>query len=496
MRKKRAFVALDLGAESGRVMLAEFDGEHISLSEVYRFANRPARVLDHLHWPLLELWREIKAGLAKVAREHDGEIASIGVDTWGVDFGLLDANGELMRLPYHYRDPQNQGMAAEALRRASREEIFDHTGIQFMEINSLCQLLALLSHDPRALERVSTFLMIPDLFNFWLTGEKTCELTIATTTQCYDPRARDWARPLLTKMGIPTGMFLETIEPGTTVGPILPSVGEETSLRGATVVAPACHDTGSAVVAVPSEGVGHAYISSGTWSVVGIESPEPIINEQTLGWNFTNEGGVCGTTRVLRNVAGLWLVQQCRETWARQGQRISYAELTAMATQAEPFQAVIDPDYPEFLTPGDMPARVQEYCRRTGQQVRNEKGAIIRTILEGLALKYRFQLERLERIVGHELSPIHIVGGGTKNELLNQFTTDVMDRPVVAGPVESTALGNVIMQALSLGEIGSVQEGRDLVRNSFTLKYFHPSADRSEEWSSAYERLLSLSTEY
>ena len=492
MASKRGFVALDLGAESGRAMLAEFDGHRLRLSEVYRFANRAVQVLDHLHWDVLRLWDEIKTGLAKVAALAGHEVASIGLDTWGVDFGLLNRSGELMGLPYFYRDQRTKGMLEEAFRRVPRREIFEQTGIQFMEVNTLYQLLSMVLRDPKALDGVDTFLMMPDLFNYWLTGERTSEFTIATTSQCYDTRRGDWARPLLERMGIPGEMFLDTVPAGTLLGTTWPSLAEETGLQGVRVVAPACHDTASAVAAVPAEGEDWAYISSGTWSVVGVEWPQPVINERTLRWNFTNEGGVRSTTRLLRNVAGLWLVQQCRETWRRKGQSHSYAELTQMAAEASPFQAVIDPDYAEFLSPGDMPARIQAYCEAAGQAAPESKGTIIRIILEGLALKYRLQLERLEQVVGRELSPIHIVGGGTQNRLLNQFAADATGRMVLAGPVEATALGNVLMQALALGQIESLQEGRDLVRRSFEVETYEPGTESPEAWDHAYERLLDL----
>ncbi|MGQ9629400.1 MAG: rhamnulokinase [bacterium] len=490
--RKLKFVAFDLGAESGRAMLAEFDGDRLSLSETYRFENRPVRVLGHLYWDVLRLWGEMKTGLAKISSESGHDIAGIGVDTWGVDFGLLNRGGELMGIPHHYRDQRTRGMLEEAFRRVPREEIFERTGIQFMEINTLYQLLSMVCDDPSFLDDVDTFLMMPDLFNYWLTGERTSEYTIATTSQCYDPRRGDWARSILERMGIPTKMFLDTVQPGTVLGKTLPSLSEETNLREVSVIAPACHDTGSAMAAIPAEGPGFACISSGTWSTVGAECDGPIIDEQTLQWNFTNEGGVCGTIRLLRNVAGLWLVQQCRQTWASRGESYSYDELTQMADEETPFQAVIDPDHSEFLRPGDMPARIQEYCRNTGQPVPSSKGAIVRGILEGLALKYRLQLERLEQILGRRLSPIHIVGGGTKNRLLNQLTADATGRPVLAGPAEATTLGNVSMQLLSLGKIGSLWEGRDLIRRSFPLEAFEPRIEWKEAWDQAYHRLLSL----
>ena len=495
MAKKTRYVALDLGAESGRVMLAEFDGDRLSLSESYRFANRPVRVLDGLHWDVLGLWRDIQTGLGKVSEQSGGDVASIGLDTWGVDYALLSRSGDLIGLPYHYRDSRNHGMTGELLGRASREEIFEQTGTQFMDINTVCQLLSVVRRDPRALDHADTLLMMPDLFNYWLSGERTAEHTIATTTQCYHPGRRVWARRLLDTLGIPVSMFLDTVQPGTELGALWPSVADGVELPRVPVVAPACHDSGSAIAAVPvaANNLYHAfYISSGTWSVVGTEWPEPVINDQALQYNFTNEGAVCSRTRFMTNVAGLWLVQQCRHTWAAEGERYSYADLTAMADDATPFQAVIDVDYAEFLKPGDMPARVREYCGDTGQAAPSERGAIIRTILESLALKYRVQLDRLEAILSRDFPLVHIVGGGTQNDLLNQLTADATCRPVLAGPVEATALGNVLMQALSLGAINSLQQGRDLVRQSFPLKSFEPHSEESGSWDEGYEQLLRL----
>lgn len=492
MAGTRAYAAIDLGAESGRAMLAAFDGSRLSLSEVYRFANRPVRVLDHLHWNVLGLFQDIKAGLARIAAQVGPHISSLGVDTWGVDFALLSRSGGLLGMPFHYRDNRTQGMLDAAFRLAPRAEIFAQTGIQFMEINTLYQLLAMVEHDPQVLSGADVLLMIPDLFNYWLTGEKACELTIATTTQCYDPRRRDWAVSMLERLGIPGRIFLKPIPPGTVLGRLAASVREETQLGAVPVVAPACHDTGSAVAAVPAQNADFAYISSGTWSVVGAELAEPVINDQTLAWNFTNEGGVCGTTRLLRNVAGLWLVQQCREFWARQGEDYSYAELAQMAAQAPALQAVVDPDHADFMRPGDMPALVQAYCRRTGQTVPQTTGEIVRVVLEGLALKYRLQLERLEQIVGRRLAPVHIVGGGTQNRLLNQLTADALGRTVLAGPVEATALGNALLQAIALGDLASLDEGRALVQQSFPIDVYEPRTERQDDWAQALARLKGM----
>ena len=487
------FLAFDLGAESGRAILGQFDGKRIQLSEVHRFPNGPVYLPDGMHWDVLRLWTEIKQSMGLIAREHGGDLAGVGLDTWGVDFGLLDRDGALVSNPYHYRDSRTDGMIDEAFRRVPREEIFEQTGIQFMPLNSLYQLLSMVVSRSPALDIAETFLTMPDLFNYWLTGRKVCEFSNATTTQCYDPRKGDWARPLLEGLDIPTHIFPEIVPPGTILDQLSPSVAEEVGLRpqgGLPVIAPACHDTGSAVAAVPAEGSDFAWISSGTWSIMGAELPEPVINEQSLSFNFTNEGGVCGTFRFSRNIMGLWLVQECRRTWARQGEEFSYDELTQMATQAGPFQAVIDPDYGDFLKPGDMPDRIRAFCQMTNQPVPQSKGAIIRCALEGIALKYRWVLERVEEMLDRRLEPLHIVGGGTQNWLLSQFTADAIGRPVITGPIEATAAGNIVMQAMGLGHLASLEEGREVVRNSFDVVSYEPAG--GSEWDEAYARLLAL----
>ena len=382
-------------------------------------------------------------------------------------------------------------MLDEAFRRVPRAEIFEQTGIQFLQLNSLYQLLAMVTGRSPVLDIAETFLTIPDLLNYWLTGQAVCEFTNATTTQCYNPREGEWAVEMLQKLDIPTHIFPQIVPPGTDLGPLLPYVADEIGPEpgtGPTVIAPACHDTGSAVVAVPAAAPDFAWISSGTWSVVGAEVSAPVINESSLRHNFTNEGGVCDTFRFSRNVMGLWLVQECRRTWAHQGKAYSYDELTEMAAKAEPFLGVIDPDHGEFFKPGDMPARIREFCQTTGQPVPESKGAILRCALEGIVLKYRWVLEQLEEMLGHRLEPLYIVGGGTQNQLLSQFTADAIGRQVITGPIEATATGNILMQMVALGQIDSPQDGRQLVRNSFDLSVFEPG-NRSG-WDEAYMRLL------
>ncbi len=491
MPKATNFLAFDLGAESGRAVVGRFDGERLSLEDVHRFPNGPVRIHNSLHWNVLSLFSEMKRGLAKTIAEHGQEIAGLGIDTWGVDFGLLDRQGTLVGIPYHYRDSRNDGMVEKAFSIAPREEIFEQTGLQFMQLNSLYQLLSMALQKSPALEIATTFLMMPDLFNYWLTGQKVCEYTDASTTQCYNPRAGAWAKPLLEKLGIPTHFFPEIVQPGTQLGPLLPAVAAETGAGAVPVIAPGSHDTASAVAAVPvspQNEAGFAYISSGTWSLVGTETGFPVITPAALAYNFTNEGGVQNTIRLLKNVMGLWLIQECRRTWAQQGEELSYGELTQLAAEAAPFAALVEPDDALFFAPGDMPARLRDFCLRTGQNPPAAKGAFIRCALESLAFKYRWVIEKAEELTGRPILVVHIVGGGSQNRLLNQFTANATGRPVVAGPIEATAIGNILMQMLAVGQIKSLAEGRELVRRSFPVETYQPQ--ETGVWEEAYQRFL------
>jgi len=487
MTNTRNYLAVDLGAESGRTMVGTFAGDHLSLTETHRFGNGPVGLPDGLHWDVLRLWSEIKAGIGISSAKFNKSLESMGLDTWGVDFALLDSQGALLSNPFHYRDERTDGMLQEAFKRMSRAEIFSNTGIQFMQINTLVQLLAMSVQQASLFDVAKTFVTIPDLFNYWLSGEITNEFTNATTTQCFDPRKRAWAAPVLDAMGIPAGLFGPITEPGTPLGNLLPGVAEETGTSGVQVVVPACHDTGSAVVAVPAQNRDFAWISSGTWSIMGAEVQDPCVNDRALEYNFTNEGGVFGSWRLCKNIMGLWLLQECKRTWAHLGEGLSYDEITRLAAEARPFLAVIDPDDNGFLHPGNMPERIQKYCADADQSVPQTRGEIIRVALEGIALKYRWVLERLEELTGKHLNPIHIIGGGTKNRLLNQLTADATCRTVVTGPVEATAIGNVLMQALGLKHLDSLAEARNIVRTSFAPEVYEPK--QSAEWDEAYGRL-------
>jgi rhamnulokinase len=487
MPKTRNYLAIDLGAESGRTILGQLDEGQLSLSETHRFPNGPVRLLDSLQWDVLRLWTEIKKGIT-ITVEGGAQLAGLGLDTWGVDFALLDRNGALLGNPFHYRDTRTDGMVEEAFQYMAREEIFANTGIQFMQFNSLYQLLAMVRTKSPILDVAQTFVTIPDLFNYWLSGEITNEFTNATTTQCLDPIRRDWAYPVLEALNIPTHLFGTVTAPGTLIGTLLPDIADETGAGEVNIVLPACHDTGSAVVAVPAQNQDFAWISSGTWSIMGAEVHQPSLGPKALDYNFTNEGGVFGTWRLSKNIMGLWLIQECRREWQYKGQDHSYDELTQFAAEADPFLAVIDPDDNLFFHHGDMPERIRGYCARTDQRVPQSKGEVIRVALESLALKYRWVLERTEELSGKRLDPIHIIGGGTKNHLLNQLTADATGRTVVAGPVEATAIGNVLMQAIGLGDLNSLAEARTVARNSFPVKEYQPR--RNTAWDEAYRKLL------
>jgi rhamnulokinase len=489
MTAEKSFAAIDLGAESGRVMLAKLSSDNIHLEEVHRFSNGPVKLINGLHWDVLKLFDEIKKGLS-YCQSKVNSIDGIGLDTWGVDFGLLDADDRLIYNPFHYRDPRTDGMLEKTFSMVPREEIFERTGIQFMQINSLYQLMAM--KETPILDSARTFLTIPDLLNFWLTGSKVCEFTNATTTQIFDQRENAWAYGILEALGLPTKIFPEVIQPGTILGNLAKYILLETGLgEEIPVIAPACHDTGSAVAAVPATQSGFAYISSGTWSLVGVETPSPVINSKSLAYNFTNEGGVGGKVRLLKNVTGLWLVQECRRHWAAEGESYTYGELAQLAQNAPAFGPVLDPDAGCFLHPSDMPAEIMNYCKVSGQEAPQSKAAILRCIFESLSLKYRYVIEILEELTKETLDVIHIIGGGSQNEFLNQLTADVTGKPVIAGPVEATALGNAMVQAVATGFIDSIQECRHLISEQSNLKRFEPGNGKGR-WDEAYSRFAQL----
>lgn len=487
------YIALDLGAESGRVIVATLANDRLALEEAYRFANGAVQVGASLYWDVLHLWDEIKNGLRKAAGEAGSDARSLAVDTWGIDYALLNRAGALVGNPHCYRDPRTTGLMEQALEAASRWEIYEASGgIQFLSINTLYQLLAMVEQGDPALDVADAFLMMPDLFNYWLTGQKACEFTDATTTQFYNAQAGGWSYGLLERLGIPAHLFPEIIMPGTRLGPVLPIVREETGLGPLPVVVPAAHDTASAIVAVPAESEQFAWLSSGTWSLLGGISPQPIVTRQALDFNFSSYGGPGNMYLPWKNIMGLWLVQECRRAWQQAGEMLSYDELTAMASAARPFVAVVDPDDPSFLAPKDMPAAIVAFCRQHGQPVPESRGEIVRVVLESLALRYRWTLERLGELQERRFDVLYVVGGGTRNRLLCQFTADAIGLPVVAGPVEATAIGNAALQAVTMGDLGSLAEARRLVRASFPVTVFEPRSHSA--WDGAYERFLQLTT--
>ena len=474
----KQFLAFDFGAESGRAILGTLNKGKLTLEEKHRFPNPTGKMNGTLHWDLLGQWEQIKQGLKNV---KGVKLESIGVDTWGVDFGLLDKQGNVLGLPVMYRDLRTEGMMEAAFKKMSRKDIFEHTGIQFMSINSLYQVMSLVKSKSVLLENADKLLFMPDLFNYLLTGEKKSEFSIASTSQMYDPRKRAWATPVLDALGIPKKILPEVVPSGTVIGKLLKDVADECGIDVAPVIAPGGHDTASAVASVPSESGKWCYISSGTWSLMGVELDEALINEKILKYNYTNEGGVGGKIRFLKNIMGLWLVQECRRHFVKTGHDHSYADLTRMAGSSKAFAHIIDPDHAPFASPGDMPTKIEEYCKKTKQKSPGTRGAYVRAALDSLALKYRATLEGLEDILGYKVDVIHIVGGGCQNELLNQLTADVCGKPVVAGPIEATAIGNILTQAIGTGAVKDLAEAREIVRNSFPVKRYEPKPTKDVE---------------
>jgi rhamnulokinase len=489
MSATRKMLAFDLGAESGRGVVGLFDGQRIRLQDVHRFPNTPAATLDTLHWDVLNLYNEMLAAMRKSAADFGG-VDSVGVDTWGVDFALLGRGGTLLGNPRHYRDPHTEGMMERAFQTVPAAELFQRTGIQFMRFNSLFQLLALQRDRSPLLDIAENLLFIPDLFHYLFTGIKVNEYTDASTSQMLDPVARNWDFELLRKFNLPTKMLGNIIQPGTHLGPLRSRIASDTGLSPLPVIAPATHDTASAVAAVPALGKNWAFISSGTWSLMGAEIDSPLVNEEVRAANFTNEGGIGCTIRFLKNIAGLWLVQECRRSWERAGRNFSYDELARLAEAAPPFVSLVDPDHASFMLPPSMPAALGEFCRHTGQPVPEEPGPVVRCALESLALRYRWVLEKLEGLLGRRLEMIHIVGGGTQNMLLCQLAADACNRVVLAGPVEATAIGNVLVQAIGLKLLGSLAEAREVVRRSFDVRRYEPK--NPERWQGPYARFLRL----
>ena len=487
-RTAPVFLAFDLGAESGRVMAGTLAEDRLATEEIHRFPNGPVAAGGRLYWDILRIWEEIQTGLARAAAAYGGRLAGVGVDSWGVDFGLLDRDGALLGNPFHYRDVRTRGMAQAASRTVPPRELFSITGIRPMDLNSLYQLLA--TADSGVWEAADAFLNIPDLLNHWLCGRMASEWTIASTTQCLDARRRDWSRDVLARFGIPAGMFQPVTAPGTILAELSPAAAGPAGCGRIPVIAVGSHDTASAVAAVPAADSNFLFLSSGTWSLMGAEVDDPVLDPRALECGFSNEGGTNGKYLLLKNISGLWPLQECRRAWCAEGPQRSYDSLVGAAREAAPFASFILPGEPRFLPPGDMPGRIREFCRSSGQPVPQSVGEVVRCILESLALEYRRTADQLAGLLGRAFSAVHIVGGGSRNHLLNQFAADALRLPVIAGPAEATALGNIIGQAVAVGRLGSWEEGRRLTQHVEPLTLCAP-AD-GDAWEAAYARYVEL----
>lgn len=481
-------LAFDLGASSGRGIIATLDGGKITLKEIHRFANNGVKVRNTFYWDILYLFDQIKQGIVKA--KHEGGFDSIGIDTWGVDFGLLDKNGDLIDNPVHYRDDRTQGMQEELFKLVDKKTVYDRTGIQFMNFNTIFQMFYLSNYKQEILERAKDLLFIPDLLNYFLTNVKKSEYTIASTSQMINPYTKDWDRDLLKQAKIDDSILCDIIDSGETVGNVSESICEELGIEPVPVVAVGEHDTASAVVAVPTQDDDFVYISCGTWSLFGTELKEPVISEKTMENSFTNEGACGRKIKFLTNIMGLWLIQESRRQWIKEGMELSFNDMEKAALNSKPFACFIDPDYPEFGKPGNIPQRIKDYCKRTGQYVPQNMGEVVRCIYESLALKYKHSYINLKDITGKDLKGIHIVGGGTKDPLLCRMCASACNTGVSAGPVEATALGNVAMQFIASKEIKDIKEARKIIEDSFDIKKFEP--ENAQEWDKAYERFTGI----
>ena len=487
---ERKMLAIDLGASSGRGIVGAFDGERLTLRENHRFSNDPVNLCGRLYGDILRIFHEIKLSVQKTVLDGDA-VSSIGIDTWGVDYGLLDRAGRLLSNPVHYRDTRTEGAQELVSRTVPAEELYRVAGIQTLNFNTVYQLAVEREEAPEKLAQAERMLNIPDLLNYFLTGRMANEYTILSTGALLDAKKRDYAWELLDRLGIPRRLFGDVTAPGTDLGTLLPQVQGETGKTDAHVLTVASHDTASAVIAVPSEEKDFLYISSGTWSLMGTELSDPLINAESRAANFTNEGGACGTVRFLKNIMGLWIIQESRRQWRREGKDYSFAQMEAWAKESTPFRSLIDVDDSDFATPGDMPEKIRAYCKRTAQPVPESVGEVVRCIYESLALKYRSVAERVMELMGRRARVIHVVGGGTKDRFLSQLTADACGIPVCAGPEEATAIGNLMMQLMAAGEVSDLGQARRVVAASFETKQYLPTADRNM-WDEAYGRIRTL----
>lgn len=486
-----SILAYDLGAGSGRAIIGRLTDNRIVTQEIHRFANEPVKIGDRLHWDILRLYHEIQQGLIIAKQEHMLP-ESIGIDSWAVDYGLIGRHGELLGNPYHYRDWHTHGVMEKVQEHLSPSAIFQTTGIQFLPFNTIYQLASLRQSDSPLLSEAERFLMIPDLLRYFLTGEMINEFTNATTTQLFNAKQGDWDRKLLSSIGIPASWFSTPVQPGAAAGRLRSSLMVDLGISSIPVTAVAEHDTASAVVAVPAVSKHFAYLSCGTWSLMGTEVSEPVITEQAMQWNFTNEGGAYGTYRLLKNIMGLWIFQEVKREAEREGHHYSFEQWIDDAQQAPAFASLIDPDDVLFLHAGDMRSRIRQYCRQTGQQPPDTYGAITRCIFESLAFKYRYVLELTEQLSGNTFEGLHMVGGGIQNKLLCQWSANAIGRPVWAGPAEGSAIGNLAVQWIAQGTFKDMQEARTVIRNSFPIDIYEP--EQVQAWEEAYGQFLRLIT--
>jgi rhamnulokinase len=482
------FLAFDIGAESGRAIVGILKNNKLSLAEIHRFPNKQIKILGHLHWDILYLFEELKKGLSLAVNSGHADIQSIGIDTWGVDFGLIGKNNEILGFPLTYRDSNTNGIMDKVFKKISRKEIYSITGIQYLQFNSLFQLYSIFNKNKNLLGLSETLLFIPDLLNFFFTGKKFSEYSIASTSQMLDAKTRKWDRNIFQKLGLPINIMPRIIQSGTIIGKLLPEISIEVGLKNEVdIVAVGCHDTASAVAAVPFYRENSAFLSSGTWSIIGIESDKPIINKKSLENNFSNEGGIDNKIRFLTNVMGMWLLQEVRKVWKKDGKDFYYNELIKLASASDEFKTIIDPDDSLFLNPPDMVEAIKRYCICKNRTVPESKGEFIRCILESLAIKYKIEIEKINCITEKHIEALHIVGGGSQNEMLNQFTADAAGIPVTAGPIEATAIGNILVQAIAKGMIQSIKKGRKIVSDSFPLKTYLPK--NSAKWNKIIEKI-------
>lgn len=498
MSRSSAVLAFDLGASSGRALLGEitFDDHNspgiLKITEIHRFTNTPVQLGERLHWNFPMLLQEVKRGIRK-AFQAGYEPVSYGIDSWGVDYGLIDGNGELIGVPYHYRDSRTEGMMEHTWKQVGRERLFQESGLQFMPFNTIFQLQAMLKSKSSMLKIADKILLTPDLLNYFLTGVQTCEFTMATTTQLYHITEGKWNEKLLAELGLPASLFIDPVQPGTVIGKLLDSVAQELGIPAIEAIAVASHDTESAVVAVPADSSNFAYLVCGTWSLLGTELSQPLVHSEVLEEDFSNEGGAYQTYQLLKNIMGLWILQECKRQWENEGLTYSYAELIELAQETEPFRSLIYPDDLRFMNPSDMLAEIRAYCSETGQAIPQSTGEYVQCVLQSLALRYREVLERLEDLTGQHYEGLHMVGGGIQNELLCRYTANAMGRPVWAGPVEASAIGNMLVQFVANGILSSRNEGVELVKRSFPLAWFEPEC--KEDWDAAYLQYKSVTKE-